>query len=270
MASGGARIRGVLAVVVITLAGNAAGGAAAGVVDDDVVVAQIDELNLSALLHMERKKFDSARKHLLEAERRARERGGPLGDALLAQTLVNLGALEIMAETNAGRSGDYFRRALCRNPSVRPSGPIVGRTDIVRKFGRVRLAYGSRPDCPVVQETREPELPARISNGLDCLVPDEVRGGIDLIVRCVANPRLRVTRATLHYQPAGASGVTAVMEMRRSERGWWTAFIPAKDTGGKSVIYFVEGLDATGHPVVGNGDANSPNVTLVVQDCRCD
>lgn len=267
MASGSARIWGVLAVGVIVLAVSDA-RAGAGVVGDDVVAAQIDELNLSALLHMERKKFDSARKHLLEAERRARERGGPLGDALLAQTFVNLGALEIMAETNAGRSGDYFRRALCRSPKVRPSGSIVERNDIVGKFVRVSSAYSRPPDCPAAQETREPELPARISNGLDCPLPDEVRGGIDLIVRCAASPQLRVTKATLHYHRPRTKGFT-VVEMRRSERGWWTASIPAKDLTDTGAMYFVVG-ESDGRPVVGNGDANSPNVTIVVQACRCD
>ena len=68
---------------------------------------------------MQAKRFDAGRKHLFEAARLARERGGVQGDALLARAHLHLGALEIMAGVDATRATDYFRRALCRDPGVR-------------------------------------------------------------------------------------------------------------------------------------------------------
>jgi hypothetical protein len=268
--SGTARTIGALAFACLVISVDPARAPAADRVDDDAL-AQIKELNQSARHQIEKKNFDAARKYLLEAERRARERGGGQGRALLAPIYLDLGAVEILAATNAGLSSDYFRRALCRDPLIRPGGLISTHPEVVSLFGRMAYEY-EQPKCPLPLDVREPEVPARV-NALDCPFPEAVLAGTDLVIRCAANPRRRVARAMLHYRPPGADQLTAVIEMRRSERGWWTATIPAKDVAGRtSIRFYIEGLNAAGHLVVADHGRGGPHTATIVSAdaCHCD
>jgi hypothetical protein len=114
-------------------------------------------------------------------------------------------------------------------------------------------------------------VPARV-NALDCAFPEDVLTGTELVVRCAANPRRRVAKMTLHYRPPGSDQITAVVEMRRSERGWWTAAIPAKDVAGRtSINFYVEALNAAGHLVVADYGGSHHTATIRSADaCHCD
>ena len=259
------RRAGVGGVVGLALIMNVASAAAADVVSDEVLASRVDELNKSAVHQMEAKRFDAARKHLFEAARMARERGGVQGDALLARTHVHLGTLEIVAGADTAKGKDYFRRALCRDPGVRPPRPLAARTDVGVAFAEVKTEYREPRRCPVAQVDREPEVPARI-NALDCAFKEEVLWGTDFVVRCAVNPRRRVDGARLHYD-AGSTYTYKAIEMQRTARGWWAATIPKEDVTGRSLAFYVEGT--TGGKIV---VAGSRRVAEVVPSglCTCD
>ena len=247
---------------------NAARAAAADPVSDDVLATWVDELNRSAVHKMEAKRFEAGRKHLFEAARLARERGGVQGDALLARTHLHLGALEILAGAQAARATDYFRRALCRRPELRVSGPLAAHPDVVTAFTVVKGEYREPRQCPVAQDERDPEVPARI-NALDCAFKEEILGGTDLVVRCAANPRRGVDGAKLHYDSGGTYTYKAI-EMQRTARGWWTATIPKEDVTGRSLAFYVEGT-TRGKIVVAHGSPGRLMAVVVPPDlCTCD
>ena len=240
--------------------------AAADPVSDDVLASRVDELNKSAVHHMEAKRFDAGRKYLFEAARMARERGGVQGDALLARAHLHLGVLEVMAGADTTRAKDYFRRALCRDPRVRLPRPLAAHADVVRELNLVKAEYRGPRRCPAPQVVRDPEVPARI-NALDCPFPEEILGATDFTVACAANPRRGVDGATLHYSPRGTYTFKAI-EMQRTARGWWTATVPKEDVAGESLWFYVEGT-TRGKIVVASGSAYFVEV-LPPERCICD
>ncbi len=256
-------------VVGLALIMNVASAAAADVVSDEVLASRVDELNRSAVHQMEAKRFEAGRKHLFEAARMARERGGVQGDALLARTHLHLGALELMAGADTTRAKDYFRRALCRDPSVRLPRPLAAIADVVRELYLVKAEYHEPRRCPAPQVVPDPEVPARI-NALDCPFPEEILGGTDFTVRCAANPRRGVDGATLHYSSRGWYSYKAI-EMQRDARGWWTATVPGEEVVGRSLAFYVEGTTG-GKIVVADRSADGPHVVdvLAPERCSCD
>src|SRR5262249_16603837 len=120
----GWQMRGTLGALGLVLVGGVS-SAAAPPVSDEVVVARIFELNKSALQQIEQRKFAKARGFLLDAEGMGKERGGVVAGAVLASTYLQLGAVEAMTGGDPERARRYFRRALCRRPRIRPSGPIL-------------------------------------------------------------------------------------------------------------------------------------------------
>jgi hypothetical protein len=256
-------------VVGLALIVKVASAAAADPVSDEVLASRVDELNRSAVHQMQAKRFDAGRKHLFEAARMARERGGVQGDALLARTHLHLGALEIRAGAQAANARAYFIRALCRDPNVRPGGPLAAHADVVRAFAAVKSEYRAPRRCPVAQDPGEPDVPASI-NALDCRFKDEVLGATDFVVRCAANPRRGVDGARLHYDSRATYAFKAI-EMQRTARGWWTATIPKEDVAGGSLWFYVEGTTG-GKIVVADRSSGSPHIVVVVPPdlCSCD
>jgi len=254
-----------------------ASGAAAPPVSDEVVVSRIFELNKSALRKIEERKFDKARGLLLDAEGMGKARGGVVAGAVLASTYLQLGAVEAMTGGDAERARRYFRRALCRRPRIRPSGPILD-PEVDRLFVAAKAEVNGPPrECQSLWEVEqrnrpslEPYPPAR-AQALDCFAPDAALAGTDFIIRCAVAEKLPVVKLTMRYRQPRSDDYAAV-EMTRNARGWWTAAIPGKNLDGLSLQYFVEGKNEVGKTIVSNGEANSPNVALVFHRdyCFCD
>ena len=89
-----------------------------------------------------------------------------------------------------------------------------------------------------------------------------------VVIRCAANPALRVERATLFYAAPAVPKFTA-LKMRRNERGWWTATIPGDRVGAKSMTFYAEALDAHGQRVASAGTEASPGIFLVHAPDAC-
>jgi hypothetical protein len=265
----------VAAIGLALVAATAGPARAAAPASDEGVVNWVNELNKSALAKIEAGRFDAAKKHLLDAERMAKQRGGVVTRAVLARTYLQLGAVEIMAGGNPEQAKRYFRRALCRQPRIRPGGPIAAHAEVVSLFDAVRAHEPAA--CRFVRQiiqrelnTLEQDLPVRI-NALDCPNEDEALAGKDFIVRCAVGPRLPVATVTLRYRPPQSEEYVAV-EMRRNARGWWIAAVPGKDVVGKSFPYYFEGKNSDGKLIIVNGEAPSPNIALIIEHagCGCD
>jgi hypothetical protein len=54
--------------------------------------------------------------------------------------------------------------------------------------------------------------------------------------------------------------------MKKSPKGWFVGKVPKKAVTGKSVKYYFEGRSAAGKPVVRNGELESPNFLLVMEE----
>jgi len=265
----GSQVWPLVALLGLTLA--AAQSLAADRANDGSLEFRITELNKTAVYLIEEKQFDAALKRLLEAERLAKE-AGDVGQTLLPRTYVNLGALLILGTTNPSQSTNYFMRALCRQPEIRPSGYPIARPAVVKAFDAVRAAYRSPPRCRFAARNtsgQEPDLPVKIA-ALDCPNPDEAFLGFAFTVRCAAAPRLAVERVTLFYRRAAFGSDDYVqVDLRRTARGWWTGVVPKEDVQGKSIAYYFEGTNAAGQPFVANGAKDSPNIALVMEPERC-
>jgi hypothetical protein len=67
------------------------------------------------------------------------------------------------------------------------------------------------------------------------------------------------------YQEPGKEEYSEV-EMKKSPKGWWVGKVPKKAVTGKSVKYYFEGRNAAGKAVVRNGELESPNFLLVMEE----
>ena len=78
-------------------------------------------------------------------------------------------------------------------------------------------------------------------------------------------PNLPVAKVFLMYQEPGKEEYTE-LQMTKIPKGWYVGKIPKKAVTGKSVQYYFEGRNAAGKPVVGNGELESPNFLLLMEE----
>jgi hypothetical protein len=52
--------------------------------------------------------------------------------------------------------------------------------------------------------------------------------------------------------------------MEKSQKGWWTADVPASAVKGKSIQYYVEAVGTTGDVIAANGRDDSPEIIYIV------
>jgi len=81
---------------------------------DPALRVRVQTLLKAATDQMRHKQFDAARKNLSKAREMARERGGTIGNDLLALTHLHMGAVEIFEGTHPARPLYYFKAARCR------------------------------------------------------------------------------------------------------------------------------------------------------------
>jgi len=235
---------------------------------DPALRSRVHSLLKIATDQMQQRQYDAARKNLLKVREMARERGGTIANELLALTHVYLGAAEILEGAHPARPLYYFKAARCRDPGVRLTGWLATQPAVAEAFHTVKPPPGGLPHrCP---RPRGPDLPVRIQ-ALDCPNPDEVPEGHDYFLRCAVAPTLPIATVSLFYRPT-FSVQFEELPMRQSPRGWWTATIPAPDITGKSLQYYFEARNASGKPIVRNGEGDSPNIVLILdaEGCPCD
>lgn len=232
---------------------------------DEATAAAIDQvakLNRNALVDLDGREWDGAKKELLDALVLAK-RAGLDNHPIMARTYVNLGIVYVMAFKSRDKGAQSFRRALEIQPDIGVTRTIAVTPEVPEVFeeaggrpGRVRFVVPG-------DGFSEPDLPAHVS-GLDCPVAEQTRIDQAVPVRCAVSPNLPVTKVFLLYREPVKQRFTAV-EMKRTPKGWFRGRIPERVIYGESVQFYFEGRSAAGKPIVRNGEEQSPNVILIVK-----
>lgn len=135
--------------------------------------------------------------------------------------------------------------------------------DVIEAREHERKAWEERARAERDKLEAGPPLPSRIPEPLHCAVPEEVQGGADLFVQCVAQPAIRAKTIVFYYRPPSSSVYNAVV-MDPTKRGWSRAVITANKLNGKLLQYYAEVRDGKDSVAATNGKASSPNVVTIV------
>ena len=130
-----------------------------------------------------------------------------------------------------------------------------------------RKAWEERARAERDQLEAGPPLPSRIPEPLHCAVPEEVQGGADLFVQCVAQPAIKAKTIVFYYRPPSSNVYNAVV-MDSTKRGWSRAVITANKLNGKLLQYYAEVRDSRDSVAATNGKATSPNVITITTASR--
>jgi hypothetical protein len=242
------------------------------------VVAKLVQMNQKALDDCDMREWDSAKKTLLDALV-AGKKAGLDNHPVMARTYVNLGAVYL----TGFKSRDKAIQSLSRGLEIDPFIELTARTatrELNQAYGeakrlnevaarargsRTPLRRTSRTVWTAVDDFEEQDLPIKI-NALDCPNEDEAIFDRPATLRCAVTPNLKqVASVFLMYLEPNNERYTE-QQMTRSRKGWYVGRIPKKAMLGKTVKYYFEGRDTSGKPIVRNGEVESPNILLLMEE----
>jgi len=283
-----------LALVVTAFAGQA-------FAQDQAAIEKLVQMNKKALDDYDTLEWDGAKKTLLDALV-AGKKAGLENHPVMARTYVHLGAVYITGFKNRDKAIQSFNRALEIDPAIQLSKGIAT-SDVMEAFNAAKRERGGgggggetaapppgkKRKGPVMEgsdegaaappkkrppreeksstsddDSEEKDLPVKIQ-ALDCPNEDEAIIDKPATLRCAVAPNLPVAKVFLMYQEPGKEEYTE-LEMKKSPKGWWVGKVPKKAVTGKSVKYYFEGRNAAGKAVVRNGEVESPNFLLVMEE----
>src|SRR6266700_1927709 len=127
---------------------------------------------------------------------------------------------------------------------------------------RERQAWADRARVERDKLEALPPLPSRIPEPVHCAIPDEVQGGADFFVNCVAQPQVKAKTLVFYYRPANSTVYNSVV-MDPTKKGWSRAVITANKLNGKLLQYYAEARDTHDTVTASNGKAGSPNIVPI-------
>jgi hypothetical protein len=287
-----------IAVAVVSFAGDA-------LAQDQATIEKLVQMNKKALDDYDTLEWESAKKTLLDALV-AGKKAGLDNHPVMARTYVHLGAVYITGFRNRDKAIQSFSRALEIDPAIQLSRGIATQevNDAFAEAKRAKGGGGStggeqpppppkkgrkgpvmesdngeKPAPPPAKkkpttlstseddEEEEKDLPVRFKAALDCPNQDEAIIDKPAVLRCAVSPNLPVSVAKMYlmYLEPKKEKYTELL-MTKTPKGWWKGKIPKKSVTGTSVSYYFEGRDASGKPVVRNGEESSPNHLLVMEE----
>ena len=268
---------------------------------DQAAIEKLVQMNKKALDDYDTLEWDAAKKTLLDALV-AGKKAGLDNHPVMARTYVHLGAVYITGFKNRDKAIQSFTRALEIDPAIQLSKGIATR-EVTDAFNEAKGSRGGaaagggggetqpakkrrgpvmdngggegeepprKKKAPVKSstsdddESEERDLPVKIT-ALDCDNEDEAIIDRPATLRCAVKPTLGVAKVFLLYQEPGKEEYTE-LEMKKSPKGWYVGKIPKKAVTGKSVKFYFEGRNAAGKPVIRNGEVESPNFLLVMEE----
>jgi len=269
------------------------------VAQDQAAIEKLVQMNKKALDDYDTLEWESAKKILLDALV-AGKKAGLDNHPVMARTYVHLGAVYITGFKNRDKAIQSFNRALEIDPGIQLSKGIAT-SEVNEAFaaakrerggggggGEAAPPPGKKRKGPVMEgsdeaaaaprkrapreeksstsddDSEEKDLPVKIQ-ALDCPNEDEAIIDKAATLRCAVAPNLPVAKVFLLYQEPDKEEYTE-LEMKKSPKGWWVGKIPKKAVTGKSVKYYFEGRNASGKAVVRNGEVESPNFLLVMEE----
>jgi hypothetical protein len=267
--------------------------------EDQAAIEKIVQMNKKALDDYDTLEWDSAKKTLLDALMLGKKAGLD-NHPVMARTYVHLGAVYITGLKNRDKAIQSFTRALEIDPAIQLSKGIAT-SDVADAFAEAKRARGGggggggdttpppskKRRGPVMEgdnsgeappprrkaapksstsddDSEEKDLPIKIQ-ALDCPNEDEAIIDKPATLRCAVAPNLPVAKVFLMYREPGKEDYTEI-PMTRSPKGWWVGKVPKKAVTGTSVAYYFEGRDASGKPVVRNGEKDGPNFLLPMEE----
>jgi hypothetical protein len=264
---------------------------------EQAAIDKLVQMNKKALDDYDTLEWDSAKKTLLDALV-AGKKAGLENHPVMARTYVHLGAVYITGFKNRDKAVQSFSRALEIDPGIQLSKGIAT-SEVNDAFNEAKPPKGGggggggeaaapppgkKRRGPVMEsedaeaapkkkaaprssdddESEEKDLPVKIQ-ALDCPNEDEAIIDRPALLRCAVAPALPVAKVFLMYQEPGKEEYTE-LPMTKSPKGWWVGKIPKKAVTGKSVKYYFEGRNASGKAVVRNGEKESPNFLLLMEE----
>jgi hypothetical protein len=271
--------------------------AARAAAQDQAAIEKLVQMNKKALDDYDTLEWDAAKKTLLDALV-AGKKAGLDNHPVMARTYVHLGAVYITGFKNRDKAVQSFTRALEIDPGIQLSKGIAT-SEVTDAFNEAKRARGGdtgappptkKRRAPVMEssgdteaappprkkapreeksstsdeDSEEKDLPVKIQ-ALDCPNEDEAIIDKPATLRCAVAPSLPVAKVFLLYQEPDKEEYTE-LEMKKSPKGWFVGKIPKKAVTGKSVKYYFEGRNAAGKAVVRNGELESPNFLLVMEE----
>jgi len=230
---------------------------------DEALRDKAAQLNRDALVDIDIREWDGAKKKLLDALVMENDAGLD-NHPLMARTYVSLGVVHIMGFKDREKGVKCFRRALAIQHDIRLVRGRATTTEVDDAFEEAggRPWRDRRPAVPG-DAFAEPDLPARVV-ALDCPVAEQTRVDQAVPVRCALSPKLPVTKVFLFYRDPVKQRFTEV-EMKRTPKGWFLGRIPERVIHGESVQFYFEGRNDGGKPIVRNGEEQSPNLIVIVK-----
>jgi hypothetical protein len=268
------------------------------IAQDQAAIEKLVQMNKKALDDYDTLEWESAKKILLDALVSGKKAGLD-NHPVMARTYVHLGAVYVTGFKNRDKAIQSFNRALEIDPAIQLSKGIAT-SEVNEAFAAAKRERGGgggaetapppgkKRKGPVMEgsdeaaaapkkrapreeksstsddDSEEKDLPVKIQ-ALDCPNEDEAIIDKAATLRCAVAASLPVAKVFLLYQEPGKEDY-AELEMKKSPKGWWVGKVPKKAVTGKSVKYYFEGRNAAGKAVVRNGELESPNFLLVMEE----
>ena len=245
-----------IAVAVTVFAGKA-------LAQDQTAIEKLVQMNQKALGDYAAFEWNSARKTLFDALLVGKK--AQLGNhPVMARTYLNLGAVYLTGFKDRDKALKCFASALEIHPVTQPSGWIATE-DVNAAFAEVKRTRKPRPRWSPGDDPEEKDLPVRIQ-ALHCPNEDEAIIDRPATRRCALAPSLKQVAAVFLMYRVPGKETYAEQQMTRSPKGWYVGTIPKKAMAGKSVAHYYEGRNASGKLMVTNGDKDSPNFILLMDE----
>lgn len=267
-------------------------GAAVRADEAQDALKRVVELNKQALEDYDSGDHESAKLGLLEAIGVATKAG--LGEhKLMARTYVNLAGVYVVGLQERARGTKFLSMAVKiqpgivltrpfdvpemkqllsevrpaapadRPPEPRPAPPEPKPAPAAKAIEDVPAPRKAPAPAPAEDEgPEEPDLPATIPQPLYCPNPDEAPPDEALVLRCLVQPGIKVTRVLLYYRLPGSEQFATVRTVK-SPKGWYQGEIPAEATSGKSLQYYFEARDPSDQVAASAGRSDSPNLMII-------
>lgn len=232
------------------------------VADEQTAVEKLVQMNQNALGDYQAFQWNPAKNTLLEALLVAKK-AELTNHPLMARTYVNLGAVYLTGFKDRDKAIQCFSIALEIDPVIQLSQGMA--TDALNEAFAAAKRGGTPSRAAPARADGERDLPVRIM-ALDCPNGDEAIIDRPVTLRCALAPNLNhVATVFLMYREPGKE-TYAQLQMTRSPKGWYLGTIPKRAMTGKAVAHYFEGRDASGKPVIRNGDLDSPNFILLMEE----
>lgn len=214
---------------------------------------QVRRLNRKAMAAYDTLDFDTAKKALLDAVALLRKSGLD-STPVAAKTYLNLGVVYISGLKDPQRGLEYFATALKLDPNIRLD-PQLASPELEEAFQSAEAEMAARQ--PPAGARAEPV------KGLEHVPVDKTRPLGAILIRAQLGSDLGATRLILFYRSAPGDDFVFV-PMTPSDRGEWSATIPAEAVTGTRVEYYLEARDARRRPVARSASPEHPHQIAVV------